>query len=87
MIPKAIEECPCNDIGAARPIATEAQFEKCVCASLELDQRSRLTSAEKNFAELAELWIEAYVENRHSIRFVSPIEVLLELLSANDRRQ
>jgi HTH-type transcriptional regulator/antitoxin HigA len=58
-----------------------------VSALLELDRRSQLTAAERNFAELLTLLIEAYEEKHHSIRSASPVEVLQELLLANDLRQ
>src|SRR3984885_5752266 len=87
MIATAIEKYIFNDTGAPRIITSEAQHEQYVSALLELDRRSQLTAAEKNFAELLTLLIEAYEEKHHPIRSASPIEVLQELLSANNLRQ
>jgi len=87
MIPSAIEKFIFHETGAPGVITSEAQHEQYVSALLELDRRSRLTAAEKNFAELLTLLIEAYEEDHHSIRSASPVEVLQELMSANDLRQ
>jgi HTH-type transcriptional regulator/antitoxin HigA len=87
MIATAIEKYIFNDTGAPRIITSEAQHEQYVSALLELDRRSQLTAAEKNFAELLTLLIEAYEEKHHPIRSASPVEVLQELLSANNLRQ
>jgi HTH-type transcriptional regulator/antitoxin HigA len=87
MIATAIEKYIFNDTGAPRIITSEAQHEQYVSALLELDRRSQLTAAERNFAELLTLLIEAYEEKHHPIRSASPVEVLQELLSANDLRQ
>ena len=87
MIASAIEKYTFSDIGAPKVIASETQHEQYVAALLELDRRKHLTPAEKNFAELLTLLIEAYEEKHHSIRSASAVEVLQELLSANDLRQ
>ena len=87
MIATTIEKYIFTDTGAPRVITSEAQHELYVSALLELDRRSQLTAAERNFAELLTLLIEAYEEKHHSIRAASPVEVLQELLLANDLRQ
>jgi HTH-type transcriptional regulator / antitoxin HigA len=87
MIATAIEKYIFTDTGAPRVITSEAQHELYVSALLELDRRSQLTAPERNFAELLTLLIEAYEEKHHSIRSASPVEVLQELLLANDLRQ
>src|SRR5580700_8705542 len=87
MIATTIEKYIFTDTGAPRVITSEAQHELYVSALLELDRRSQLTAAERNFAELLTLLIEAYEEKHHSIRSASPVEVLQELLLANDLRQ
>jgi len=84
MIPTTMGKYISNDIGAPRVITSAAQLEEYVSALLELDRQSQLTAAEENFAELLALLIEAYVEKTHSWRFMSPVEVLQELLSASD---
>jgi HTH-type transcriptional regulator/antitoxin HigA len=87
MIASAIEKYTFSDIGAPKVITSETQHEQYVAALLELDRRKHLTAAEKNFAELLTLLLEAYEEKHHFIRSASPVEVLQELLSANDLRQ
>jgi HTH-type transcriptional regulator/antitoxin HigA len=87
MIATAIEKYIFNDTGAPKVITSEAQHDQYVAALLDLDRRSRLTAAEKNFAELLTLLIEAYEEENHFIRSASPVEVLQELLLANSLRQ
>ncbi len=87
MIATAIEKYIFNDPGAPKVITSEAQHDQYVAALLDLDRRSRLTAAEKNFAEHLTLLIEAYEEENHFIRSASPVEVLQELLLANSLRQ
>src|SRR5258708_6627506 len=87
MIASAIKKFIFNETGAPRVITSEAQHEQYVSALLELDRRNQLTAAEKNFGELLTLLIEAYEEKHHSVRSASPVEVLQELLSANNLRQ
>ena len=81
MIPTMVGKYLDNQIGAPRVITSTAQLEEYVCALIELDQQSRLTSAERNFAELLIVLIEAYVEKPISRRLASPVEVLEGLLS------
>jgi len=87
MIATAIEKYVFSETGAPRVITSDAQHEQYVSTLLELDRRNRLTAAEKNFAELLTLLIEAYEEEHHSVRSASPVEVLQELLSVNNLRQ
>jgi hypothetical protein len=84
MIPTTIEKYMLSGIGAPRVITSTMQLEEYVSALLEFERQSQLTAAEENFAELLILLIQAYVEKPHSRRFVTPMEVLQELLSAND---
>jgi HTH-type transcriptional regulator/antitoxin HigA len=46
-----------------------------------------LTVAEKKYAEVLALLIEAFEEKHYPIRAASPVEVLAELMSANIRKQ
>jgi HTH-type transcriptional regulator / antitoxin HigA len=87
MIASAIEKYTFNEIGAPKVITSETQHEQYVSALLELDRQKHPTPAERNFAELLTLLIEAYEEKHHSIRFASPVEVLQELILANGLRQ
>jgi HTH-type transcriptional regulator/antitoxin HigA len=54
---------------------------------LELERQKKLTLTERNFAELLTLLIEAYEEKHYPIRSATPLEVLQELMTANDLRQ
>jgi HTH-type transcriptional regulator/antitoxin HigA len=87
MIASAIEKYTFSDIGAPKVITSDTQHEQYVSVLLELARKKHLTPSERNFAELLTLLIEAYEERHHSIRATSPVEVLQELLSANDLRQ
>jgi HTH-type transcriptional regulator/antitoxin HigA len=87
MIAAAIEKYIFSETGAPKIIASQAQYEQYVAALLELDRRSQLTAAEKNFAELLTLLIEAYEEEHYPVPSASPMEVLQELMSANGLRQ
>ena len=87
MIATAIEKYVFSETGAPRVITSDAQHEQYVSTLLELDRGNRLTAAEKNFAELLTLLIEAYEEEHYSVRSASPVEVLQELLSVNNLRQ
>ena len=73
--------------GVPKVITSDAQNERYLAALLELERRSRLTAAEKNLAEVLTLLVEAYEEERYAIRSASPVEVLRQLMDANDMRQ
>jgi HTH-type transcriptional regulator/antitoxin HigA len=87
MIATAIEKYVFSDIGAPKIINSEAQHDLYVSVLLELDRRSKLSAAEENFAELLTLLIEDYEEKHHPVPDASPLEVLQELMSANNLRQ
>ena len=73
--------------GVPKIIASDAQNDRYVAALLELERRGHLTLAEKNLAEVLTLLIEAYEEERYPIRSASPVEILKELMDANNLRQ
>ena len=52
-----------------------------------MERRGNLTAAEKKYAEVLALLIEAYEEKHYPIRAASPVEVLMELMSANNLKQ
>jgi HTH-type transcriptional regulator/antitoxin HigA len=54
---------------------------------LALERQNNLAADEKNFAEILTLLIEAYEEEHYSVPDASPMEVLHELLAANNLRQ
>jgi HTH-type transcriptional regulator/antitoxin HigA len=76
-----------KDIAAPRVITSEKQYDEYVSALAELENRGGLTVAEGNFAELITLLIEVYEEKHYKIAEASPVDVLRELMSANDLRQ
>jgi HTH-type transcriptional regulator/antitoxin HigA len=87
MIATTIRRYTFGDIGAPRVITSEAQHDDYVSALLELERQKKLTLTERNFAELLTLLIEAYEEKHYPIRSAAPLEVLQELMTANDLRQ
>jgi HTH-type transcriptional regulator / antitoxin HigA len=87
MIVAAIEKDILDGIGAPKVITSDAQNERYISALLEMEHRSHLTAEEKNFMELLTLLVEAYEEKQYPIRSVSPVEVLTELMTANNLRQ
>jgi HTH-type transcriptional regulator/antitoxin HigA len=87
MIATAIEKDILEGIGAPKVITSDAQNERYISALLEMEHRSHLTAEEKNFMELLTLLVEAYEEKHYPIRSATPVEVLTELMTANNLRQ
>ena len=75
-----------KDIGAPKVITSEKQYEDYVSTLLELERSESSPPAVQNFAELLTLLIEAYEENHYAVPDASPVEVLRELISANNLR-
>jgi HTH-type transcriptional regulator/antitoxin HigA len=73
--------------GIPRVITSEAQNARYTAALLEMERRGNLTAAERNLAEVLTLLIESYEEEHYPIRSASPVEVLKELMEANNLRQ
>jgi HTH-type transcriptional regulator/antitoxin HigA len=73
--------------GVPRVVTSDAQNERYIAALLELERRGNLTPAEKNLAEVLTLLVEAYEEEHYPIRSASPVDVLKELIDANNLRQ
>ncbi len=76
--------------GAPKVIASDAQHERYVSALLELERREsrgQLSAAGRSLAELLAVLVEKYEEEHHRIASASPVEVLRELMEANDLRQ
>jgi HTH-type transcriptional regulator / antitoxin HigA len=73
--------------GVPKVVTSDAQNERYIAALLELERRGNLTPAEKNLAEVLTLLVEAYEEEHYPIRSASPVEVLKELMDANNLRQ
>ena len=79
-----------RDLPAPKVITSEAQHKQYVAVLLTLERgegRRRPTSELKHYAELLTLLIEAYEAERYPIQAASPIEVLQELIDANDLKQ
>jgi HTH-type transcriptional regulator/antitoxin HigA len=87
MIAAAIEKDLLDGIGAPKVITSDAQNERYISALLEMERRGHLTAEEKSFMELLTLLVEAYEEKEYPIRPASPVEVLTELMTANNLRQ
>jgi HTH-type transcriptional regulator/antitoxin HigA len=73
--------------GVPKVITSDAQNDRYTAALLELERRGHLTPAEKNLAEVLTLLVEAYEEERYPVRSASPVEVLKQLMDANNLRQ
>jgi HTH-type transcriptional regulator/antitoxin HigA len=87
MIATVIEKDTLNGIAAPKVITSDAQNERYIAALLELVKKDRLSAEERDFAELLTVLIEAYEEEHFPIRAASPVEVLVELMEANNLKQ
>jgi len=69
-------------------IYSEAENERYIAMLEELDSKgNRMTAAERRMADLLTLLIEDFEEKHYPLRAASPIEVLNELMLANDLKQ
>src|SRR5271165_3701389 len=69
-------------------IRSEAQNERHIAMLEELDRKgSRMSAAERRMAELLTLLIEDFEEKHYPLEAASPVEVLNELLRANNLKQ
>ncbi len=87
MIPTTLEKHIFTHTAAPKTITSDAQLEEYVTALLEMDLQTELTAAERNFAELLIMLIEAYVEKHDFVTSASLLERLQESWSANDSWQ
>src|ERR1700676_744952 len=83
----AIEKYNIKGFPAPRPITSEAQNEHYTEVLYSLERRGHLSASEEKYAELLTVLIEAYEEEHFPIRAVSPVEVLAELMAANNLKQ
>ncbi len=83
----AIEKYNIKGFPAPQPIASEAQNEHYTEVLYNLERRGKLSAAEEKYAELLTVLIEAYEEEHYPIRAASPIEVLTDLMAANNLKQ
>ncbi len=69
-------------------IRSEAENERHVAMLEELDRKgSRMSAAERRMAELLTLLIEDFEERHYALKAASPIDVLNELMLANNLKQ
>jgi HTH-type transcriptional regulator/antitoxin HigA len=69
-------------------IRSEAENERCIRRLEELDRKgSRMSAAERRMADLLTLLIEDFEEKHYSLKAASPVEVLNELMRANNLKQ
>jgi HTH-type transcriptional regulator/antitoxin HigA len=74
--------------GVSAPITTDAQNEHYTKVLFELTESKRsLSVAEERYVQLLTLLIENYEAAQYPIRNASPVEVLTELMAANNLRQ
>jgi HTH-type transcriptional regulator / antitoxin HigA len=87
MIANVIEKDTLEGIAAPKVITSDAQNERYISVLLELEKKERLTAKEREFAELLTVLIEAYEDEHYPVRAASPVEVLAELMEANNLKQ
>lgn len=69
-------------------IRSEAENERHIAILEELDRKgSRMSAAERRMAELLTLLIEDFEEKHYPLKTASPVEVLSELMLANNLKQ
>jgi HTH-type transcriptional regulator/antitoxin HigA len=68
-------------------IRSEAENERHIAMLEELDRKGRMSASERRMAELLTLLIEDFEERHYALKAASPIEVLSELMLANNLRQ
>ncbi len=69
-------------------IRSEAENERYIALLEELDAKgNRMTAAERRMADLLTLLIEDFEEKHYALKVSSPVEVLNELMSANNLKQ
>ena len=70
-----------------RVIRTENENEEYIRILEQMERRSDLDEDEKQFAELLTVLIENFEEKLYELRPSTPLEVIAELMDANDLRQ
>lgn len=69
-------------------IRSEAENERCIRLLEELDRKgSRMSAAERRMAELLTLLIEDFEEKHYALKASRPVDVLQELMQANNLKQ
>ena len=75
------------DRPAPTVIASEAQHQYYTAVLTELELLDRPTAVDRKYANVLAALIEKYEDERYPIEDVEPVEILAELMSANDLRQ
>ena len=70
-----------------RVIKTEEENEKYIGILEEMERRPNLNEDEREFAELLTVLIEKFEDAHYELRPSTPLEVIAELMDANDLRQ
>ncbi|HEY4902925.1 MAG TPA: helix-turn-helix domain-containing protein [Candidatus Sulfotelmatobacter sp.] len=69
-------------------IHSERENERCIAMLEALDgKREKLTAAERRLAELLTVLIEDFEEQTYALKPARPVEILRELMLANDLKQ
>jgi HTH-type transcriptional regulator / antitoxin HigA len=69
-------------------IRSEAENERYIARLEELDHKgNRMTAAERRMAELLTLLVEDFEEKHYALKASSPVDVLNELMRANNLKQ
>ncbi|HEX8814251.1 MAG TPA: helix-turn-helix domain-containing protein [Terriglobales bacterium] len=68
-------------------IGCDEQNEEYINLLWQLEHKPDLTDEEKRFAELLTVLIHQYEEKHYQLRRASPIEIIQELMKANDLKQ
>jgi len=69
-------------------IRSEAENERYIALLEQLDSKgARMTAAERRMAELLTLLIENFEDKHYALKASNPLDVLNELMSANDLKQ
>ena len=87
VIATVIERYNIKGFPAPRPITSDAQNEHYTEVLYNLERPRNLSAAEEKYAELLMVLIKAYIEEHDPIRAASPVEVLTELMAANNLKQ
>lgn len=68
-------------------IHSERENERYLAMLEELDEKGKLSAAERRLADLLTLLIEDFEEKAYTLKAAKPIDTLIELMEANDLKQ
>jgi HTH-type transcriptional regulator/antitoxin HigA len=75
------------NVNAPSVIHSDEQNEHYIALLWDLEHKPNLTSEEGHLAELLTLLISDYEEKNYQLRAATPLEIIGELMAANDLRQ